>query len=381
MIRIVENGSISACEGYLAEAAAGLSPLLLAERLSYAACGGSAALAQVICTWARRSPEQPLVPQLEAGRTLGDLALRPHGLAAILMAKSINGPGGEDCRPAAYDAAKTVVMAMNRFDFRATTKGNAVSLLCADETSLGYLAPFYAQGSVLRSEAEFEQLANDILRAAVNERRADEMSRYAADVGVMMRELIDNTHRYARQDTRGNRYRKSVRGLHAQTHQVEPAGVDKLAGDYIPLAGYLGGIASRFRSKHVQVLEISIFDSGPGLAAHAQGAELTDAIDIGDEQRLVQSRFFAPDQSYARDGAGKGLRRTLRRLKADGGFLRLRTGRTSFYKDFRESSTDTLVRSDLELSDAVSLSPVATQMARAEGTLLTLLIPLEASQL
>ncbi|MDH7638101.1 hypothetical protein [Sphingomonas oryzagri] len=379
MIRIGENGSISACESYLAQIAQDPAPLLLAERLSYAAFGGSAALAQVMCTWARRSPDAELFPQFDAHRTFHDLAMRPHGLTAILMARAITGPHREDWRRAAYEAAARVSFAMDQSRFVETTKGNAVALLCADHSSLGYLTPFYAQGpqgAVLRTEVEFQQLASDVLRASVNQARADEVARYAGDVGVMMRELIDNTHRYARRDARGNQYRKSIRGLHAQTHQVEPGDIPTLTGDYAPLAGYLQGITGRFRSKHTQVLEISIFDSGPGLAARALGTELQAETPIGDEQRLVQSRFHDPKLRYGRDGAGKGLRRTVRRLKSDGGFLRLRTGRTSFYKDFHTASDAPLEPADLQLLDAASATHVATEMAKAEGTLLTLLIPL-----
>ena len=379
MIRIVEDGSIAACERYIWQLSAGPSALLLSEGLSYAACGGSAAVAQVVCTWARLAPDHPIVIHLPPRQTYTDFARRPFGLIAILMAGLIRGSEEQDIRREAYEAAKRIVSAMDAYEYAATMKGPGAFLLCADETSLAYLSPFYDRGKI-RDEREFARLAEDILTTSVNDAREADVLRYAADVGVMLRELIDNTHRYARQDAEGRRYRKSVRGLQTQTHLVRPADVERLAGGYAPLSRYLQGITEGFGSRQLQLLEVSVLDSGPGLAAHASGAALGDAVTIAAEQDLVQSRFWDTRHQYGRDGAGKGLRRTMRRLKAENGFLRLRTGRTSLFKDFAGAAASPLEPSDLILQDAETGSSAATAMARVEGTLLTMLIPLRKTR-
>ncbi|MBS1043577.1 hypothetical protein [Gluconobacter cerinus] len=378
MIRIDKKASIDSSEAFLNEISAGSADLALSERLHDTACGGAAAIAQVVFTWARQNPSASFTPLLDCNRDLGDLVKRLPGLIAIMMAGKIGNEEADEGaeRRRAYAAAKEIVSKMDEREYRNTTKGIGVSLVCADETTKAYLSPFYASAQnrrpVLRAEEEFQYLASKLLEAAVNQVRFDEVVHLANDLGVMIRELIDNTDRYARQDINGNRLRKSVRGLHAQSHHVSPDRINSLAGEYAPLARYLTRIEQRMRFKTAQILEISIFDSGPGFAAHAMGRQIPSDYDIGEELKLVRSRFLERNHEYTRDGAGKGLRRTLERLKKDSGFIRLRTGRTSLYKDFSLGSETKFTPEDMQLDDAFGGHPAA----RAEGTLLTLLVPL-----
>lgn len=377
-IRVDKTASIAASERFLNEISEGPANLAIAEQLQDAACGGAAAIGQVAFTWARRYPNARFDAILDRDHDLTDLARRLPGLIAIMMAGRIGDEESDEgaMRREAYAAAKNIVTKMDERDYRNTTKGAGVSLLCADETTKAYLSPFYARGQnrrpVLRGEEEFQHLASQIFSNSVNPHRLYDLTHLVDDLGVMIRELIDNTDRYARRDMAGNRLRKSVRGLYAQGHLISAKRIDALAGDYRPLATYLSNIEPRARYEHAQILEVSIFDSGPGLAAHALGQDIPADYEIARELDLVRSRFLDEAFEFSRDGAGKGLRRTLERLKEGAGFIRLRTGRTSLFKDFSSSANAKLTREDLTLDDALAGRPGA----RAEGTLLTLLIPL-----
>lgn len=89
-----------------------------------------------------------------------------------------------------------------------------------------------------------------------------------------------------------------------------------------------------------------------------------------DEERAVRA-CFGKGSAKGQSRFGEGLPHVLRLLRRQKGFLRLRTGRLSFFIDFSNEAQDAddMLRR-YQQADLAALAPVA-------GTLLTILIPIQ----
>jgi hypothetical protein len=360
--------------------------LVIANNLRLAHCGGVAALIQFIVTWARAaSASGPILRAYDARdkhAALSNLVGTLPGLVAVLMARDVQRHGtGESLLQDCYELARERVERMDEGPLNSTKKGVGIELLCADETSKRALQPFYHRAKdgrgELRGEEEFIDLARSVLDASVGFSRRSEMTKEDEKaLGIMLRELFTNTHIHARNDEKGRRYRKSVRGIFAAHHLMNEKTAHDISGGYKPLADYFSTMIERSQQTKLQLFELSVFDSGPGFAARLAGKVFEQQDSIKEEYEFVKRCFFRNVSTRTAVGGGIGLPRMLQRLKAHRGFLRLRTGRLSLYKAFGDVETDELENSDFDLADASNGADGVSRHAPTSGTVLTLLIPL-----
>lgn len=387
MLSVKRKATIEACETYLTEIehAAG-ERLLLASNLKHTHCGGIASLIQVINTWSRSCADADPTLLTHAQppyneRTIYNLVETLPGLVSVLMSGEVLARDAEtSLRLVAYEDARHRVEAMDERRLRDTAKGIATTLICADHTSKRALQPFYHSttngGAVIRGESDFIDLAEDLMATALGQaRRRDFEVKDVEAVGVMLRELFSNTHFHARSDAVRGPYRRSVRGVHLAQHALENSA--EVAGDFEPLARYLETVLERPRlSARAKLLEISIFDSGPGYAARRAGKRVEEDLPLNMEYELVRECLLRNVSTRNEEGAGIGLPRMLSRLKGRGGFLRLRTGRLSLFKSFADAEGSGLVDADFELDDARTAGGGFTRHAPAVGAVVTLLMPI-----
>jgi hypothetical protein len=127
------------------------------------------------------------------------------------------------------------------------------------------------------------------------------------------------------------------------------------------------------------LLELSIFDSGPGFAAKMAREELGLSVSLDKEFELVNRCFLKNKTSISEQGYGMGLPRVMRVLKEHGGFLGLRTGRLSLSRFFDPASPDRaskLNTHDLTLTDSETSSGVLTRKGSIAGASVTIFLPL-----
>lgn len=387
MLSVNRVATIAACEEYLGQIEQGTDGrLLLASNLKYAHCGGAAALLQVINTWSRATSETNSVllthaQAPHAEQTIANLVETLPGLVSVLMSAQVVARDGETSMlTTAYEDARQRIEAMDEGRYRETARGTATTLLCADQTTKRALQPFYHStangGAHLRGESDFVDLAGDLMATALGDARKHDFEfRDVEAVGVMLRELFANTHYHARTDALRRPYRRSVRGVHFAQHALEDG--DKVAGGFRPLAAYLESVLAKpRRAARAKLLEISVFDSGPGYAARAEGRPIEEEVSIEREYELVRDCLLRNVSTRKQEGAGIGLPRMLSRLKGREGFLRLRTGRLSLFKSFVGAQDSVLGEADYELDDAGNADVGFTRHAHAAGAVVTLLIPI-----
>ncbi|SDG76984.1 MULTISPECIES: hypothetical protein [unclassified Duganella] len=335
--------------------------LSLPIKLDMGGALGAANLAvQIVATWARtRSASTTLNLNrafAENEATRARFASTLPGMAALYFAESVECEQRTMDRFHALTAVVPYVEAMQQEDYANTLRGIGAALCCFAGARNEFLKPLYAvpapQG--VNSESVFRVLIPRMLEAlnsgrtfAINEGQLDYLS-------AMVYQLFLNSDQHGAYDIRGGRYKVGMRGISARLTSLQdlPTIVAN-AGDDPHLRSYLSRAASKsampaaktIKSAHqqMQILEISVFDTGPGLALRwlgdKKGATRYDDFSLDEELEAVQTCFEKHTSTKAGNLYGQGLPVALRALQQLKAFMTLRTGRLSLYQDFSHSKT------------------------------------------
>ena len=300
----------------------------------------------------------------------------------MMSAAIVAADGVTDLRRRAWDAVGRRIAAMDRMDVGAIRRGQALSLLCIDQSSLAALAPLYQETEgqpQVRQAPELRDLIEELI-PAVSPRHGKGLRDLGEDLGILLHELFSNTHHHGRVDARGKFYKRSVRGVTFAERAVPIAELGRKGEGWTEMGEYLRLVAKASRSDHnVRLFEMSVVDGGPGMAAHAAGEDIASDVDLATEQALVQ-RCFAPNETRrAKAGFGMGLPRVMRVIRRRGGLIRVRTGRlslTRFFDPGRAEPEAQPTEAEARLLDSRSLAEVAAPRGRAAGTVVTVLVPI-----
>ncbi len=353
--------------------------LRVPTRLKKNAIGGDAALIQLVVTWTRMNPNGALVthiqPQHDSEPQLKHMIYKGYGFVAALLAKRVVGSNREtDYTREAYAIASRRVDEMAA-GVEKSANGFRTLLAAADGTSKWKLPPLYFADGKVKDRTEFASVASQIL--AVRTRENPDWTRHISrshvvQFGTILHELFRNTDDWAKQDASGVEYRRSVRGILSETREFK---IDSLPSDRSPLHSYLAR-SELHRDSKVRFIEISVFDSGPGLAARWLQKRL-EKTDISDEFAACIECLQKHNSSSEQTHTGVGLHEVFRLLSELRGFLRLRTGRLALFRDFVDvPMQDVEFGGTSELFDWESGTKEISQRSCVEGTVLTMLVPL-----
>ena len=389
VVAVEKSHSIADVET-LAERIIAASPrcdLLLATTLRNFQFGGSSSLIQALITWSKWNPDGCLLTHIqEPGQVdvqLDNLSAEDHGLVAILRAADVR---SRDRRlPLKRRAMDFALQRLSRMrnGAQGAKAGANVLLLCADDTSYAHLPSLYHQDEdrSVKGVADIQKLASDILQATIPYRKAEPFHATIQEyMGVILYELFQNTDEWATKDLRGRRIRNSVRGIESHLHRGYQKALLGIIGESRVLGGYIGH--ERFSSvkQPRAFLELSIFDSGPGLAQRRLRKSLDSGVTLQEEHQAVLGCLMKWATTSSASHKGIGLHRVLETLTLAGGFLRLRTGRLSLQRDFVKwpyqgaySGPDP--GPEPFLLDWFTESAELSQATCVEGTLLTMILP------
>jgi len=375
-VRITAQSTIAASERALdrLSRAPPDEPLKLPTNVRHLAGGAEAALAQVIISWAQRNPGAPLETFIEADGQIVDFVRRLPGLVAGLCTEEATGLGQVGSIAAALRSA-----ALARLDQLQSERpkqgyrGASAEILCADHLGrdkpyLLYL-PEARGGSGLRPRENFRDLASWLLRGAIRGSYREHVPADAADaIGSMLYEVFKNTEDHALTNTAGDLLEVSIRAIKTNHHAIAPDQLARIAGEYAPLASYCDALTVPQGAVYTHLFELSVLDSGPGFAATWTGTPV-DELSIQDEDAAVRA-CFGRGSAKGQSRFGEGLPHVLRLLRRQKGFLRLRTGRLSFFIDYSDEAH--AAEGALRRYEQADLATLAA----AAGSLLTILIPM-----
>jgi hypothetical protein len=361
--------------------------LLLPTKLQAYELGGVAALIQLLITWSKRNPNGRLVTFVsndrDAERQLEHLVTLDHGLVAVLAASDVvSRDRSHSFRARAYEFARSRIEAMEQ-GVDAARRGPKVLLLCADHTSKAFLPLLYFQTLSAERDVkgtnDFRILARQLLDKTAkfhpsSERLRDENT---DQLGIILHELFENTHYWARTDCDGRRLKRSLRGIRFELHYGGKDQFERSAEDSPSLSTFLSHPQFYRSDEKQRLVEISLFDSGPGLAQRMlrRCLEPSDSCAIEYDQIINCLRLRSTTSGETHRGIG--LHTVLTMLSEVSGFLRVRTGRLNLYRDFvRMPYRPENGTRDPFLLDWGTGTRELTECARVEGTLLTMFVPI-----
>lgn len=392
MLKIRKHFSLADFEEGLSKLADGETVLQLPNMVKANAVGCQAALLQLICTWAR-TRDQDAILRLHASsiaeKSYQNFITTPAGLVSVNLARRIeNLTGDEVSRSSALALAYEYVKLMhegNLNDLRAYAK-TVIPLLCIDNArELRRPKRLYdqANGEVL-PRAYFESLISAIMEEMPrfkSTRRRDDL---VIPMASLLYEAFLNTHEHAQTDFKGDLYPRSVRGMLFSFHYVDRSEFASMAGNSAPLKKYFEGWSPR-KSNGVKAefLELSIFDCGPGFAdswlsrRNIQSRPIKNStVSIAEELEAVKQCLEKGGTTKHSGTTGNGLFRITQVVKRAAGFIRIRTGHLSLIKAFSPSGSGTLPSEDTDFEDMIEGGIPTKRAAWADGTTITVIIPL-----
>lgn len=306
-----------------------------------------------------------------------------HGMAGTYFCDLISSGEQSVSRQIGMRAMARYVLAMANENYRETTRGIGTFLCCfqgAKEEN-EYLSSLYAirdrgkpasdgepETITVHNTAGFSKRLRDILSTQVK----GAVERFGPDsldlLGSLVYQLFKNADVHTVKDENGNGYSRSLRGLivrHVAFQSLSDLN-DYVSGDN-HLRVFLtrtGTAPSNNPKASHSYLEISVVDTGPGLAlrwlslpSHG-GIKTYVDLDIEDEFAAVKKCFEVHATTYPRGHHGDGLVIALEALKELNAFVTMRTGRLSLYQDFSRADTAAF-RPGHRFPDKHQLAPIA----------------------
>ncbi|WP_436230194.1 hypothetical protein [Caballeronia sp. LjRoot29] len=341
-----------------------------------------AGLLQLVISWARKSADGRArfdgIDSSDGGFTgkLETLLGRPYALAAWVMAKVLTDTNGKRIGRSEGRVYTNYLDAMDEFDFpRTHPSREGVNLLCVQGSSREFIRPFYEGSDGDRKLRQFGEI-RVVVQAALAHIAQEWPARKLLDISEaatqLTRELIENSDWWARADERGVFYSKGIRAITFRLVDVDDELVEQFSGNNTHVRNFLIQSLAEDAVRHpalgsdkkkdlrqLSFVELSIVDSGPGLARRwlSSGAEdkrqVADVweLSIEEEEAAVISCFRKWATSSGDTNRGIGLFAVARLLRKRNGFLRLRTGRLSFLFGTRSAISDIERRLTLEKKD------------------------------
>lgn len=324
-------------------------------------------------------------PQLEVENMEGieELLQDPQLLSAILMAENVFGKDIKTNTGKEKIELKSKInkQIQNRLNESIYKRGHRVQMLAVDHSNNNYANPscFYTpEGSDTLKQSEYYSSIIERFLSSVS--KLSTLTQYDySKLGELIFELIENTDQHGKQDYENGYAERSVRGLILDYKLVtENAESENIGGVDTIITDYLNGLRKKNRTQHL--LEISIFDSGEGIAK-GLSKTLSKNIDaIDEEANLISLSFTKGVTSKADDlGYGRGLHNVKNVLNDRNGFISVRTGRVSLFRDFNLNSLTDLDADALALFDETNKTTKTNykELGAVEGLACSILVPLK----
>ena len=359
--------------------------------------GGSARLLQLLATWSRRNSGNATLKLYAESLSQPDFkkfSSTPFGLAALIFCDQIQNSKGEVIeRRDALTYSTEYVKAMHSGPLKELREYNKshLPIICVDsaKTLRRPTRLYVGNTDEVRGKSDFSNLTKTCFEAIRTIGDASSAGENYNDISHLIHEAFLNTHEHAQDDAWGKRYGKSIRGISISFRDlsIEEVNQTKLA------SGLAEAYLSAFKLRRpylnqAHFAEVSIFDSGPGLALNwmRKNKKLTAEIEnemrsevgacLADELEAVNTCLIKGATTKGRESRGMGMFRMMQVIKRTGGFISIRSGRLSLAKQFECPSDDVISDDDLLLLDLHSGRAPDKPLPRAEGTVISALIPL-----
>ncbi|MEE4080380.1 ATP-binding protein [Pseudomonas viridiflava] len=347
--------------------------------------GVDAALAQFIVTWARTCEKSVLHLYASAGddaiAQITQLAQNAAGFFALIMCNEVHAQDHQAIdRRAALIAIRPLVDAMFEGELRytASTRGarpTVINLFSVNNAKREFIKPFYFDHALpkVQPKSWFSTLVET--SSKLMNARGDQGALLKAGLpalGSVLWELISNADQHAVTDVDGVKYKKALRGTSIKFNRMNRQDALEYSANEPELARFI--LKHFLKAEMLDFLEISVIDSGPGLARRwltakeKRPVESLETLSLEAELEATLDCFKKHVTSKPQSpNSGMGLHNAVQALNKLEAFVRIRTGRLSLHQAFQGSN---------EIMEfAPSTRYGGRVLAAVEGTVFTICIP------
>lgn len=268
------------------------------------------------------------------------------------------------------------------------------AIICLDSYSQGLPKQIYPyEGEDRLTDWDgFRNVIDGLIRSVASEEDVrGKINDRANQISTIILELFKNTHDHARHSADGKIIGDSIRGLYARFYPIENlnSSIAEKGDESLNQAEKYVQLLMRTPQRQIKkrdlsgFLEITIFDSGPGLAAKWLGGNISN-YSPQEQLAAVMECFGKGRSSLSTSSRGFGLWKVLEELKNLKGMIRVRTNRvhalrqyamiqdlfTDQHKDGYSSPQVVMLDWRRGLTQRLSEYPVV------DGTLISVLLPL-----
>lgn len=361
--------------------------------------GGLGAFAQLVITWARRQRSGTLRTYVPGSvdhtardhddrrRAIENFVQSDHGLLGLLMSgRVVDRQGasllGEVSRPLTGQLA-------NAGRTSTAKRGRKITLVAADHRSENAPFSLYQPASdevtnhAIRTRDEFESLASELLTVIGLGTSAERPSHAQEQaLGIILYQLFKNTHDWARTDAHDHKYARSVRIIRSeyvadplQTHLQHAYGDGTLSA-FLSHDSHKGEARPDAKLDMRRFLEVSILDSGPGLAARSLRALGIENPTLAEEHGATLACLKKHMTSSSQRGRGNGLHVVQELMTELRGYMKVRSGRLALVRDYVQDPYTQRDAKEPWMNDWATGTRLPTEMAPVVGTLVSFVIPI-----
>lgn len=244
---------------------------------------------------------------------------------------------------------------------------------------------FYFSNGTLKSKKEIIELSKNILidisKSYISSTSTFVLEHYDKLIGEIIFELIENTHYWSQSDYSNKTFPTGLRGLVFSSHHGNKETLLSNCKDDEPLYEYISNLITNNVADNV-ILEISVFDSGSGLASKWSKKDIgnfksKDEIYEAIIDCLIKNNTSDKTSSYER---GFGLHNMMKLLGDRKGYLKLRTNGLKLVRDFQKKPFNGHIennREDYKLDDWHSIQNKAIPTYKTAGTMFSIFLPIQ----
>lgn len=264
-------------------------------------------------------------------------------------------------------------------------KGSNSFISSVQHSANPFPSAFYFSNGNLKSKKEIIELSKNIL-VDISQSYSSSISTFVLEyhdklIGEIIFELIENTHYWSQSDYSGKTFPIGLRGLLFSSHHGNKEILLSNCKDDKPLFDYISNLITNNESNNV-IVEISVFDSGSGLASKWSKKDIKD---FNSKQEiyesiidcLIKNNTSDKSSSYER---GFGLHNMMKLLGDRKGYLKLRTNGLKLFRDFKKNPFNGHIennRDNYKLDDWHSIQKKAIPTYKTEGTMFSIFLPIQ----
>lgn len=370
-----------------------VQPLNLPIGKKNIAFGAIAMAVQAVNTWANVSTNKKILltrPSKNEIQYLPSLVEVPYKFAAAMMSKDIfySNDLTINVRREINNLASEAIDAQSNELF-----GQNHGRLCwysfIDHSTKGFDSNFYLTSSLDHAEPRGLEQIRSIVSSMVYRSssvaggsvKLDDSS--TDELGRIFYELFINTHEHGSRDINRSKWlRPGNRMIYTYGINLSDSAVKNSQLNNKVLKEYINGLKASDKSTR-RFIELSIIDSGLGfygrwLADHPEECSIKNA-DIKREYEIIKKCLKFRSSSTKDEIKGNGLPSVMASLTRLNGFMKIRSNRTSIYRDFNLEPYMFNLEDDCVFMDwetQKNCNDFITECPNARGVSITILIPL-----